>query len=97
MPMMTFEKARQHAEFSRIPEHILYDLYDYIKHRQATGHFLNAVLTNNLFEAIGRADKEALAALREIVVFVHMEVRADAYGSADKVQNWLFPQTPDNL
>jgi hypothetical protein len=92
--MMTFEKARHHAEFSRIPEHILRGLYGYVEHRQATGHFLNAVLTNNLFDAISRADKEALAALREIVVFVHMEVRSDAYGSSQKVQEWLFPKPP---
>lgn len=94
MPMMTFEKARQHAEYSRIPESILRSIYGYIEYRQATGHFLNAILTNNLYEAIARADKESLAALREIVVFVHMEVRADAYGSADKVQSWLFPKPP---
>lgn len=92
--MITYEHARKHAEFRLIPEHILRGLYGYVEHRQATGHFLNAVLTNNLFDAISRADKEALAALREIVVFVHMEVRSDAYGSSQKVQEWLFPKPP---
>lgn len=94
MPMMTFEKARQHAEYSRIPEQILRSIYGYVEYRQATGHFLNAVLTNNLYDAIARADKESLAALREIVTFVHMEVRSDCYGSKEKVQDWLFPKPP---
>lgn len=92
--MMTFEKAQHHAEYKRIPEQILRSLYGYVEYRQATGHFLNAVLSNNLFEAIGRADKESLAALREIVTFVHMEVPSHCYGTVEKVQEWLFPKPP---
>lgn len=92
--MITYEQARKHDEFGLIPEHILQSIYGYVEQRQSTGHFLNAVLSNNLFEAIARADKEALAALREIVVFIHMEVRADCHGSPEKIQNWLFPKPP---
>lgn len=90
--MITYEQARQHSEYSRIPEHILTSLYGYVEHRQAPGHFLQAVLANDLFEAIGRADKEAVAALRELVVFIHMEVRSDCHGSRQKITAWLFPK-----
>jgi hypothetical protein len=90
--MITYEQARKHGEYSRIPEHILQSLYAYVEHRQAPGHFLTCVLTNDLFGAIGRADKEAVAALRELVVFIHMEVRSDCHGSPAKVGQWLFPK-----
>lgn len=89
--MISYDQARQHSEYCRIPEHILMGVYAYIEHRQSPGHFLQAVLSNDLFEAIGRADKEAVAALRELVVFIHCEVRSDCYGNRQKVSAWLFP------
>lgn len=87
--MITYEQARQHAEYSRIPEHILQGVYGYVEHRQAPGHFLQAVLANDLFESIGRADKDCAATLRELVVFIHMEVRTDCYGDRQKLSAWL--------
>lgn len=93
--MISYDQARAHSEYCRIPEQVLLGLYAYVEHRQAPGHFLQAVLSNDLFEAIGRADKEAVAALRELVVFIHMEVRSDCHGSRQKVGAWLFPPKPD--
>lgn len=90
--MITYEQARQHSEYTRIRADILQSVYAYVEHRQAPGHFLQAVLSNDLFEAIGRADKEAVTALRELVVFIHSEVRSDCYGSREKVKQWLFPK-----
>lgn len=87
--MITFEKARQHVEYKRIPEHVLADLYAYVEHHQYTGHFLAAVLSHDLFEAVARSDKESGAALRELVVFIHMEVRSDCHGNPAAVRNWL--------
>jgi len=31
--MMTLQEARQHAEFSRIPEHVLAGVYSFVEHR----------------------------------------------------------------
>jgi len=92
--MIAYEQARQHSEYCRIPEHVLASVYGFVEHRQAPGHFLTCVLTNDLFGAVGRADKESGAALRELVVFLHMEVRSDAFGSPQKVREWLYP-TPE--
>jgi len=92
--MKTYQEARKHSEYSRIPEHILADLYAYVEHRQSVGHFLSAVLCGNLFEAVGRADKESCAVLREIVMFIHNEMRSDCYGNPAKVREWLHPTPP---
>jgi hypothetical protein len=87
--VITYEQARQHPEYSRIPEHILHGVYAYVDQHQATGHFLACVLSNDLFGAVARADKEAGAALRELVVFITNEVPLNCYGSADKIKQWL--------
>jgi len=90
--MISFAQARQHAEYCRIPAQVLASLYGYVEHRQAPGHFLNAVLRNDLFEAVGRADKESRAALAELVCFIHMEVRSDCHGTPEKLKQWLYPK-----
>lgn len=89
--MISIEEARQHPEFKRIPAHILGSIYAYVEHRQTPGSFLRCVLTNDLFGAIGRADKESAATLKDIVVFINSHVRSDCYGRPEKVKEWLFP------
>lgn len=89
--MIPYEEARKHPEFSRIPEHVLAGVYSFVEHRTEPGHFLSAVLCDNLFEAVGRADKESGAALRELVCFIHCEVPTMCYGNTIKVRGWLFP------
>jgi len=90
--MIDYEKARKHAEFSRIPEHVLAGVYAFVEHRSQPGHFLTCVLTNDLFGAVGRADSESGATLRELVGFIHAEVPTLCYGTNAKVREWLFPQ-----
>ncbi len=89
MNLISYEKARQHADYRQIPQRVLLSLYAYVNNRQQTGGFLTAVLSNNLFTAIGKADSESLAAIREIVVFIHMEVPSPCYGSEQAVTAWI--------
>ena len=62
----------------------------YVNDRIPTGGFLHAVLTDRLFDAVGRADKENLAALRDIVTYIYNELPSDCWGSEAKVHNWLY-------
>ena len=62
----------------------------YVNDRISTGGFLHAVLADRLFDAVGRADKENLAALRDIVTYIYNELPGDCWGSAAKVHNWLY-------
>jgi len=72
-----------------IPERILAGLVRYGRHGVPTGGFLNEVLSNNLRESIVRADKDSLAALRDIVLFVHNEMPGGCHGSPEKVKAWI--------
>lgn len=55
-----------------------------------TGSFLQAVLENDLREAVMRADADSYASLREIVSFVHNCMPTKCCGSYDTVSEWLF-------
>lgn len=53
------------------------------------GHFLNAVMENNLFSAVGRADLSALDSLPAICRFMYNYAPSDCFGSKEKAQAWL--------
>jgi len=61
----------------------------YVNDRIMPGGFLYAVLTNNLFEAIGRADCHSLDNLVDICSYICNEIPSVCWGSAEKVDNWL--------
>lgn len=60
----------------------------YVKHGIPTGSFLNAVLENNLKEAVGRADHHAILNLKDIVIYLYNDVPSTCWGSPEKVKNW---------
>lgn len=84
---ITIEEAK--ARYHAIPELILKGLYQYAEHRTPTGGFLRAVLTNDLAEAVGRADQDSLRALQMIVQFMYNEMPSPCWGSKEAVTNWL--------
>lgn len=62
----------------------------YVEHGISTGGFLEAVLCNNLSEAVGRADEKALENLPHIVSYIYNELPGGAWGSPERVQVWLL-------
>lgn len=54
-----------------------------------TGDFLRAVLTNDLFEAVARADMHNRATLAEIVNYVRWNLPPECYGSSQKYDAWI--------
>lgn len=73
----------------QIPERIKRSIDAYVTHRQPVGGFLQAVLSNQLFEAVGRADNESMAALREIIQYIYNEIPAKSWGSPLKYLDHL--------
>ena len=73
----------------RVPDRMMASLRGYIKHGHPVGGFLFAVLTNNLKEAVGRADSENLANLPAYVGYLYNEAPAACWGSEAKVKAWL--------
>ena len=72
-----------------IPNHTLAALDRYIKHRIQPGSFLTAVLSNDLFGAVARADRENKLALSEICQYIYNEVPGNAWGSLDAVRDYI--------
>ena len=72
-----------------VPEHAFRGLQRYAVHRSPVGHFLTAVLSNDLRCATGHADSENLRALKAIVDFIYWELPGNCWGSREKVAAWL--------
>lgn len=61
----------------------------YVEHRVPVGGFLEAVLTNNLRDAVGRADHLNAPVLQEYVEHLYWCVPSTCWGSPEKVSAWL--------
>ena len=76
-----------------IPENIKYSLDLYVNHYIQPGHFLTAVLENNLFEAFARADLNSRAALFDICGYIYNDIPGSCWGSPERVKEWLEKRT----
>ena len=72
-----------------IPVHTQRIISDYVEHRYHPGGFIEAVLSNDLFGAVARADKDNLAALPEIVKFIYNQTPSNCWGSKAIVWQYL--------
>jgi hypothetical protein len=75
--------------FETIPERTRDELERYVEHRIPTGGFLYAVLTNDLYSAVARADSDNLNVLADIARFVDQRLPGNMYGDPEKVKNHL--------
>ncbi len=71
------------------PENIKESILHYVLGRP-TGGFLEAVLTNDLMEAVMRADEVNRECLPAILSFVYDYVPADMWGSPEAVDDHLL-------
>lgn len=72
-----------------IPPHTREALTNYIVNGWEPGSFLTAVLTNDLFGAVGRADYENRLALMEICRWIYCEAPSNCWGDREVMQNYL--------
>lgn len=61
----------------------------YVDHGVPTGSFLRAVLSNDLFEAVTRADLDNQLALVDICAYIRHYTPATCHGSPEEVEAWL--------
>lgn len=64
-------------------------LMRYKEHKIPTGSFLEAVLSNDLFKAVGKADQYSRANLFAIVNYIYNEMPGNCWGSREIVNEWL--------
>lgn len=76
------------ADYSLIPERIMLNLKYYIEGKEIPGGFLCAVLSNDLFKAVTKADDEMLPLIPLLVHYIHWECPSGCHGSVQQVEEW---------
>jgi hypothetical protein len=72
-----------------IPERMRKPLTRYIEDKKLPGGFLQAVIKNDLSDAIGRADAENMHNLPAYCNFFYNHTPHDCWGSAEKMKAWV--------
>ena len=72
-----------------IPDHMMDGLTRYIESGIPPGDFLSAVLSNNLHEAVTRADDENVKNLPAYLGYLVNEAPSNCWGSREKVKEWI--------
>jgi hypothetical protein len=72
-----------------VPDYLREGLALYLREHIPTGHFLLAVLSNNLMEACDRADLDARTHLWNIVCFLQNYAPIGSWGTRENVRAWL--------
>lgn len=82
-------QLKRDLEQHNIPSHMHGGVERYIMKGIAPGGFLEAVLENNLFDAVSRADTENVDALKDWVLFIYNCVPSLCWGSRSTVTEWM--------
>jgi len=73
----------------KIPPLLLESLVEYVVIGRPTGHFMYAVLVNDLFQAYAHADCGSVAAMPFIVKYIFNHLPGNCWGSPEEVGEWL--------
>jgi hypothetical protein len=71
-----------------LPHNLQGAIARYILQGIAPGHFLTAVLSNDLFGAYGRADQISIANMERLIKFFYNYAPSDCYRSVSRVEAW---------
>lgn len=88
-PVVLDDQAEGRLTLTGASEGVQRALLAYILDRHPIGDFLRAVLSNDLREAVGRADEINGLALRALVRWLYNEAPGACWGSPDAVARWL--------
>lgn len=91
--MSHFERDMRAAlathEYASIPEDMGESLVRYTVDHVSTGQCLAALLSNDLFDFVGRADPDTIEATVALVKLVYNHMPSSSHGSRAKVEAWL--------
>lgn len=82
-------KLKEEVLLQRVPAHLRGGITDYVDHHIPTGSFLEAVLSNDLKEAFGRADLESRLGMYDIVSYLFNCAPESCWGSPEAYKAWL--------
>jgi len=72
-----------------IPERMMGGITRYIEAGIPPGDFLTAIITNDLHEAVCRADDENLINIPAYVAYFYNKAPSACWGSKEKMNQWL--------
>ena len=81
--------SSQNPDYSLLPEHTAGAMRRYLEDGLQPGGFLTACLENNLTQAFSRADHINSRCMKEIAQFLVWEIPSNAWGSPEKVNQWI--------
>lgn len=82
------ERGLPRVEYDGIG-HLADGLEAYARDGYPPNAFLRAVLENNLFSAVEKADMRNTLILPQLITFVYRELPAACWGSPEKVTAWI--------
>ena len=84
-------KSASNYEFDQfaIPDYMSGGIQRYIENGIEPGDFLTAVICNDLFEAVGRADETNMANLPAYVSYFYTEAPSLCHGSRELMKLWI--------
>ena len=72
-----------------VPSHLHNGIVSYVVDHRKPGHFLTAVVQNDLSSAVSHADEASLKGLGAVVAFFYNEPTSVCWGSPEKVAAWV--------
>jgi len=89
------ESAYRFKDFSISPR-MVRAIKRYIEHGIGPGHFLTAVICNDLRGAVWQADEENMRNLPAFVTYFYNEAPSTCWGSHEKMVAWMNGMRDDN-
>jgi hypothetical protein len=73
-----------------IADHTKISIDRYYNNGEQPGGFLEAVLSNDLFDAVARADCDSRRDLPDIVCYIYNKIPSSCHGSRQAVKDWIL-------
>lgn len=89
MAVITYEALSNALRLSPIPIYMREGLIHYVVNGYRPGHFLSAVISNDLKEACTRADDENRYRIYDYIFFLYNYAPMGCFGSKENFEAWL--------
>jgi len=86
---MQRERAERGMRELHLPVYMRNAVIQYVVFHRLPGEFLQAVLKNDLANAVGRADEANMLMLREWMQLLYNFTPMMCFGSPEKVETWI--------
>lgn len=83
------DELKRGLDTYQIPTYMYKALREYVNDHKAPGHFIQAIIMNNLSDAVAHADEKNLFVLRAWVGIFHNFAPSLCHGSEEKYKEWI--------